>query len=464
MLIIQLAYTFVSARLLKPEDFGPYALAVSTAQVASYFVGSGVVQAVLQAPRNDRQCRTAATSLVLAAGAVVGLLLSALGLWVVLQVKDPVTGAMVLVLAWMPVAAGTSGVATASMRRSNKFKLPAFVEAMGLFCGLALSMVCIVSGVGALSLAIGSIATPLISSTAAWAALKEVPKLRLDLLRGNPLLSVARNIAGQNLVHYVQYTLPLWTLGTTSASGVVGHYSRAQSVATIPLNQLSQAFTRVVYPHLAKARHSGSPLAAPITKSLSMALSLAGIVFGMISGLAEPLTLSFLGDQWRPAIVLTSLWGIFTAVNLCYVAAGSALESQGRFTDIWRVQVISLTIMIPIMIVIFILGVDPVRILLASIAVQMLSHLLQVFSLWKHEMVQPKPLVAAYIHGTFLFLAVAGTGSYSTVLTRTLNSDVLSLALGGCAAALAAAAFIACTYHTNSTKNIIELFKDLKKK
>ena len=462
MLVCQVAYTSISARILAPNDFGPYALAVSVAQVGTYFVGSGVVQAVLQARDSDRQLRLAATSLVFTAGTLVGILISGIAAVLSSKPETQVMASMLFLLAWMPLVTGISGVATASMRRSGRFRLPSLTEAVGLVFSLLLSLVCMVLGVGALSLAIGSLSSPLLSAILAWTLLKEVPKLAVVKIFENELFSVAAHISGQNLVHYIQYTSPLWTLGASDSTANVGHYSRAQAVATIPLNQLSQAFTRVVYPHLAATRHSGGDVSSGIRKSLSIGLSLSGVVFGAVCGLAEPLTLSFLGEQWRPAIQLTGLWAIFAAVNLCYVAAGSSLESQGRFGAIWRVQCVSLAVLVPSLVCVYLFGTSPMRILFVAIAVQILAHSCQLLILIKSRYVRLKELVSTYLHGVLLFAVVAVSGFYCAGLLEGNLPPFLSLLISGAIASVAGIIYFASTFWSTSTRDLLSILVALK--
>ncbi|WP_350224194.1 oligosaccharide flippase family protein [Pseudarthrobacter sp. fls2-241-R2A-127] len=462
MLVCQVAYTSISARILAPADFGPYALAVSVAQVGTYFVGSGVVQAVLQARESDRQSRLSATSLVFAAGSLVGIVISAIAAVLSSKPDTQVMSSMLFLLAWMPMATGISGVATASMRRSGRFRLPSLTEAMGLILSLVLSLVCMVLGVGALSLAIGSLSSPLISAILAWTLLREMPRLAIARIFNNELFKVASHISGQNLVHYIQYTAPLWTLGASDSTANVGHYSRAQAVATIPLNQLSQAFTRVVYPHLAATRHNGGDVSSPIRKSLSIGLSLSGVVFGAICGLAEPLTLSFLGEQWRPAIQLTGLWAIFAAVNLCYVAAGSSLESQGRFSAIWRVQFVSLVVLVPALVGVYLLGSSPVRILFVAIFVQVVAHSCQLLILIRSRYLRFREVASTYLHGIVLFSVVAVSGFYSTGFIGGNVPPFLSLLIGGAISCVAGVAYLACTYWATSTRNLVSVLVALK--
>ncbi|MFE4834881.1 oligosaccharide flippase family protein [Arthrobacter sp. NPDC056691] len=462
MLLIQVAYTFCAARLLTPADFGPYAIAVSAAQVASYFVGSGVIQAVLQAREDTRESRTAASTLVIGAGTIVAVLLSCLGIVFLGMPAQSETGAMILLLAWMPLLTGLSGIATASMRRSGNFRLPSATEAIGLFCGLALSLSCIVGGVGAVSLAIGSIATPVLTAATAWTSLREFPVFRLAMLRGNTHLRVAGHIAGQNLVHYIQYTLPLWSLGAVSSAADVGFYSRAQGVATIPLNQLSQAFTRVIYPHLADARHTGTAVGSAIAKSMTIAIAISAVVFGTICGVAEPLTLSFLGAQWTPAIPLTALWSVFAAINLCYVAAGSALESQAEFSHIWRIQMLAIASMLLALLLVFAFGMNPLRVLIAAVSVQVVAHAAQLVSLTKLAMISWRSLYGSYIYGTVLFIVVSGIGLLSSQQSRSFESPFMSLTIGGCLSALAAIAFIFATYWTEPSRCIRGIYRMLR--
>lgn len=409
MLVVQLTYTAVTARLLNPEAFAAYAIAVSLAQLGSYFVGSGVSQAVLQSVRGDSDTRKAAMRIVWTAGILLAACLMTFSFFIESVWDVPDLGAMARILAWSPLAAGVAGVALALHRREGHFRLPTAVETLSLILAQLISVLLIMGGFGPVALALSSLLYPVLSAVFGWASLKTWPVFAMR--SSVKIHHLSLSISGQNLAHYVQYTAPLWVLGSYAIPAVVGAYNRAQSVATVPLGQLSTAFTRVAYPRIAQSREGAAELSNRVTATVTGSMILGALIFAPIAGSSGPIVRVLLGEGWDFAVPLVATWAAWAFVNLAYVASGSVLEARRMLRPIWIGLAVAALILVLGLSLCAAYGAAPEVLLAVSVLAVLSAYATQVAYLVRNRLVSRAALMLSAVAAALSFVGVVATGS-----------------------------------------------------
>ncbi|MBC2642711.1 oligosaccharide flippase family protein [Rhodococcus wratislaviensis] len=423
--VAQLIYTAVAARSFTPSDFGAYAIAISTVQVATYFVGSGVSQAILQSPDSDQDVAGLAVRQVLISGTAIGLLLTLLATNIEIIWNIDGLSQMMLIAVGIPLCAGISSISMSILRRRGQFKAASLRETLGLVVSFAMTLALISAGAPAYILVVGSLAFPVFVALLGWWALKLFP-IPSGAVTSRQFLRVSYQIGMQNLVHYAILTLPLWLLGRIARASDVGLFSRAQNVSTIPMNSLSAAFTKVVYPKLAAMGRHGRDLTDPITGVIGIASIIGSACFGVIAGSAQPLIAILLGSQWADADGLLTLWTIFCTINLCYIAASSALESQALFGQIWRVQLIGGASLV-LTLTVAVLRFPTTEGVLACATVALgASHADQLRRLKNARMINIRRAMNSYLQGTATYIAAWGSGA---VVANIMGGPTSAIAL-----------------------------------
>jgi len=415
--VAQLIYTAIAARSFTPSDFGAYAIAISIAQVATYFVGSGVSQAILQSPDPDQTVSGLAVRQVLVSGTAIGLLLMILAINIETIWDIDGLNEMMLIAAGIPFLAGISSISMSILRRGGQFKAASLRETLGLVASFAMTIALISAGAQAYILVVGSLAFPAFVAILGWWALRRVPIPR-GAVTSRMFLRVSYQIGMQNLVHYTILTLPLWLLGRIAPASEVGLFSRAQNVSTIPMNGLSQAFTKVVYPKLAEIGRHGRKLSDPITSVIGIASLMGSACFGITAGSAQPIISILLGPQWSAAGGLLTLWTTFCTINLCYIAASSALESQGLFGQIWRVQLVGGASLVVALTVAVLQFPTAAGVLACATVALGVSQADQLRRLKNALMVNIRHTINSYLQGTATYLVAWGSG---TVVANTMS-------------------------------------------
>jgi PST family polysaccharide transporter len=337
--VSQLAYTSATARLVSPSEFGYYASAQALAAVAGYLSLTSLGSAVMR-HASGHGLRRAALTLACTTGIMVGGVVALTGglwarLWGIEGASDAARLAG-LCVALSPVMTVMTGL----QRRALHFRRAAAAELGGSIAGFAAGLVLALAWHNALALLLGQAAASLVT------ALLCVPGSRQDDPDGprvtwRHLAGFASNVSAQNFVYYTIYNLPPFSISRTLGAASLGVYSRANVLITLPLTQLTQAVSRVLYPLWAR-RTRPEQIRAPFTDVLVGASMVGMLGFGALFGAATPITRLLLGNAFHGVDEVVRILALFGILNLQFSISGSLQEAMRWLRDVWRLQAIKL--------------------------------------------------------------------------------------------------------------------------
>lgn len=119
----------------------------------------------------------------------------------------------------------------------------------------------------------------------------------------------------------------------THTSSDLGYFSRGKQLADLPWSLFGTVFTRVIYPVLCTVQDDEERMRAVFAKYLRFMTSLVVPFLFIMSGVADPLVRTLLGERWQDAIVFVQLlafayiWDPISMVNM------AVLPVKGR-TDV----------------------------------------------------------------------------------------------------------------------------------
>lgn len=309
--IVVLAYL---ARLLGPEEFGPYTAVVIAFAIASILFEFGLIETLVYTGRGfDR-------------GVLISiqyfLLFFLIGKFLILPaIARTNIGAVLHDYQWPFFAAlfcrTLSSPHMASTLQTGRFALLAKVEVASYLLGFAVLAVVLASlGFGEKALIwafLGQeicLATFLLATSGVGFPKPFFLGVPLDVLRlsvGNVWGKLANNIANQADQLVVAEQL---------GAAAVGLYGRAHQLSVMPANILGASLNKVLYPSFSNGRSCPANSARLLSFSLSIAL-LLGLCGAMaLAVMAEYVVLIVLGSDWRAAIPLMELLSAFIVFRL----------------------------------------------------------------------------------------------------------------------------------------------------
>jgi O-antigen/teichoic acid export membrane protein len=299
----------VLARVLGPQGWGSYSIAVSLVVVIAAATTLGVDQGIAYFVGARRWPPRAALRSALRMAAITGTLGAMVGLAVRLVVPSAFAGLPVWLTAVAVVAvpfalalAYVSSIALATDRYEASMSMPAAQAGLllavsvpaGVFFGrsgavAALTLATVVTAVGAV----------------VWARrrIPEAAPTQAGQLR--QAISFGIKGWGANALQLVNYQLDLFILAAVASAAAVGHYALAVSATTL-LMVLPRALSAVLYPRVARHSASGDESAREMveTKSLRHASLMVGVTGLGLAAALELLVVPVFGADYRPAINL----------------------------------------------------------------------------------------------------------------------------------------------------------------
>jgi len=259
----------------------------------------------------------------------------------------PEATSVVQVLTFNVFIGGLVATPAALLQRNFNEKARTGIDQVNVWIGAVLSAGLALAGMGAMSLAIGRLAGAAVSG-ALFVLYSPLP-FRFGWNREHvpALLRFGWPLAGTSivlfLVGYADQIIGGHVLGATT----LGFYALAFNLASWPLGLVSQPLRRV-------APAAFSSLQADPERMKQTMNSLVGLVavatlpaFLALAGAARPVVVFVYGHEWLPAAAALSWLVVAAACRVFQELIYDYLVVLGRTAAIFRIQITSLTILIP---------------------------------------------------------------------------------------------------------------------
>ncbi len=326
----------ILARLLLPRDFGLVALSIIAVSFASVIRQTGIQQILIQRHKHFRRWANPAFWLELGMGSATAAILalaspiaaavfhshSLIGLILVSAAAAPLS-------AWMVLP-------TARLMIDMRFKAIAIV---GIACNSAATVMSVLfawRGFGAYSFLL-----PLPIATGIrcfWLWRLARPRVNLDpqFRRWRLLIGDSGLMIATGFLNSVMYQAGYLALGLLYPKAAVGQFFFALNLSAQMALLLSQNLGGVLLPALAKMQDDSARHAAALIKALRMLAFISTPACLLLIIVAKPLVAIVYGTKWLPAVPMLQIMAAAAAISIPSSPAATAMQSQGRFSVLFR--------------------------------------------------------------------------------------------------------------------------------
>lgn len=324
------------ARLLAPEQFGVFAVALTVQVVLMSLADLGMTADLV---RTDDPARLAPTvsTLALITGAVLTttLVLSAHGLASLLG--SPEAGPVIAVMAFSLLLAGAGVVPYAALQRRFAQKQLFLIALADFMVSSILTVVLVTAGFGVIALAIGRLAAQLVTLILQFVLSGERVRLGFNRKVAPEVLAFGLPVAGANVLSWALLNVDNVAISRLAGPIALGFYFLAFNISNWPMSALGQVVRSISLPTFSRldSRSAGLGLTAVVGPVWALSL-LAGL---MIATLSSPIVELVYGRTWLPAAPILGLLGIFGAFRVVFDLTASFLLSRGAAKATLIVQV-----------------------------------------------------------------------------------------------------------------------------
>ncbi|NUO64182.1 MAG: lipopolysaccharide biosynthesis protein [Gemmatimonadaceae bacterium] len=348
--ILSWASTLLVARLLTPADYGLFGMAMVYAGFVAPIYDLGLGAAIVQrhGVGEDRDAVARLGGLSIVYGAVFSLLSILLARPLARFYGEPQVAWIVTMLALAFFVTSFQMLPRAVLSRDLAFRTLALIDGVAALSLTVGTLALAIAGWRYRALVYGQMLSAVVTTIAAlvWA------RHRIALPRGLRALRTAVafgwQVSASKIAWYVYTNADFAVVGRVLGKVALGGYTFGWTIATIPVDRVSQLVTRVMPSVLAAVRDDREALRRYF---LSISEGLAVVALPLSIGLAltaDHFVLLALGDRWRPAIVPLALLGVYSGYRSLATLLSPVLVATGQAKSNMHFTIIA-AIVLPVM-------------------------------------------------------------------------------------------------------------------
>jgi len=322
--------TVVLARLLTPQDYGLIAMVTAITGFVALFKDMGLSMATIQkAEINHLQVSTlfwinVATSIVLA------LILALLAPMISWFYNEPRLTWITLALAGTFIFSGLTVQHQALLRRQMRFPALAMIEIGSMGIGIATGIVLAWYGAGYWALVGLPAATALSYAVLVWVFCGWRPGLPVRRAGIFSMLAFGGHLTGCGIVNYFARNFDNILLGRFYGVGVLGLYSRAYNIMTLPINQIRNPLESVAIPALSHIQNDPVRYKKYYIKLVTLLAFIAMPLMVFLFVCADQVIGLLLGSKWSGAADIFKILCIAAFIQPVATTWGLVLVSLGQ--------------------------------------------------------------------------------------------------------------------------------------
>jgi len=421
------------ARLLAPDEFGLYAVALVVLNLISVFSDLGGGAAVVRHTGDIRPMLPTVWSVSLIGSVLTYLVCYFAAPLLADGFGESGATALIRVLSLNVILSGIAIVPAAVLTRNLQQGKRLIADLVGVAASLSLTGILALAGYGAWSLVVGNCIGTAVVVALLVALSHEFPHVGIDRLYLREVARIGGAAMAGALLLTVLVSVPQIVTGSMLGATALGFFYLASNVAHWPVQIATATLQRVILAMFSRQRDAGERMDVAAGSVLARLLAVCLPAAAALAILADPVIVILYGDRWKPAAIVLSALAIAAMVRILSEVVLDLLLALGAPGLTVAVNLIWLVGLIPVTIVAgHVWGLAGIAWAQAGVAI-VVSLPANAYALHRAG-IRPLPLLGRITPGLIgLPLAVAA----QLILSVTMQNSWLVLLAGAAVTALA---------------------------
>jgi O-antigen/teichoic acid export membrane protein len=328
--LIQFALTIALARILFPEDFGLVGMAAVFTEAIGKLSGLALAPAVIQ--RKKLLEEHLSTSFW--TGIVSGVFLFLCGIIAAKplaafygrEIIAPIT-----ILSSAGFIAGSIGnIHRALLTRELSFKKLTLSEIAATISSALVSILLALLGYGPFSLVLGALAGTATSSIIMWFLHPWKPKLAFSRDAFMDLFGYSKNVLGNDLVNHLGANVDYILVGRFLGAHLLGIYTLAYRLVTLPLTKVSGVITKVTFPTFSLIQDDDRRLQDAYLRTVRLLALISLPALALLGVTARDMISVTFGEKWLESVTAVRVLIFVGMLKSVGTLVGSVVLAKGR--------------------------------------------------------------------------------------------------------------------------------------
>jgi O-antigen/teichoic acid export membrane protein len=313
------------ARLLRPEDFGVVAIALSAAAFVELFGWIGLRQALLRVSDPDRSHYDTAWTIQLILFSILAVAMIGMAPLAARFYGNPAVTGILCAMSLRMVALAVSNIGIVEFERHMTFGRDMAMRLGVRISSLAVSLIAAVILRNYWALVIGMLAQSIFWAIGTYVAHPYRP--RLSLARRAEILGVSLWMFVSTFSEWIQSQVERLVLGRFAPTATIGLYSVSKDLSNIFTQEIATALNRVTFVTVARGEaRDGAGVATVIGAYAAIVAPLAA---GLVATAPDTIAV-LLGAKWLPAAPLMRIIALYTGVQAVSLMVVSVLQASDQ--------------------------------------------------------------------------------------------------------------------------------------
>ncbi|GAA3110322.1 lipopolysaccharide biosynthesis protein [Streptosporangium carneum] len=342
-----LAIGIVLARLLGPEQFGVFAVAMVALLAVLSFNELGVSLAIVRWPGEPREIVPSVMTISIAMSTLLYGVSYVAAPAFCAAMGAPEATDVVRTLGLSVIISGCVATPAALLQRAFLQGRRTIADQVNNWLGAGVSIALALAGWGAMSLAVGRIAGALASGVLFFVFCPEPVRIGFDREVAGRLLRFGLPLAGSSIVvfavTYVDQLIVGWMLGPAA----VGLYVLAFNLSNWPVGVFSQPVRQVAPAAFARLQDDPPAMRSAFLAAFGLLAAITLPMCLLMSGAARPIIGFVYGEPWLGAAGALAWLGVFAALRVLYELIYDFFVVLASSRVVFTVQVVWLVALLP---------------------------------------------------------------------------------------------------------------------
>ncbi len=320
----------VLARVLTPSQFGVFGIASLVLAFLEIITETGVNIILIQAKKDIKEYIDSAWVVSIIRGIVVSLLIIISSPLITSFFKTPEALNILLLISVVPFIKGFINPAEVKFRKELNFSYEFWFRS---FIFLVDSVVAILFALfthSVYSLVFGLIAGALVEVVISFILIKPMPRFIFKSEYLKDLLNKGKWITAYGIFNYFAENGDNIVVGRVLGSSALGVYQMAYKISILPISEVSDVISQVVFPVYTKIEGDIKRLINAYLKTMVL-ISIGSIIIGSIVFIfAKEIVFIILGPQWLSAIPVLRVLALYGMLRTIAGPSSALFLSKGK--------------------------------------------------------------------------------------------------------------------------------------
>jgi PST family polysaccharide transporter len=339
----------VLARLLTPDAFGAFAVALVIQTILINFADLGMSADLIRNREWQRRVPTVASISLLAGGLLSTAMICAAPV-LAGSLGNHDAAPVIAVMSLSLVIAATGVAPFAALQREFQQSRYFIVVLTSFLVGSGCTVLLVTAfGWGAMALGVGKLVEQTCSVSLQFALTRTRPRFGFDRTVARSALAFGLPVCGANAISWLVLNVDYIVIGRTAGAVTLGLYVLAFNISSWPVNALVQTVRNVALPGFSRLDNAAS--GRSFISSFALVFSAGLLVAALLAPLAAPVVNVVYGSAWHRSAGALGVLAAFGAMRVVFDLMATFLIARGGSRPVLLVQLTWVAALVPAMIV-----------------------------------------------------------------------------------------------------------------